>query len=95
MYDGGKIIFGLIIGVVMLTFPFWYNLGAAGPKPDIKMPVKEKQCPNPVQEHMMLGKLMGVVTTPSIILNDGKMLPGYVPADKLGDLLDQKQKQRR
>ncbi len=44
MYDGGKIIFGLIIGVFLVAFPVWYNLGTAAPKPDIKMPVKEKQC---------------------------------------------------
>jgi len=56
--------------------------------------VEEKQCYNPVQKHMMLGKLMGVVTTPSIVMNDGEMLPGYVPAEKLGDMLDQKQKRR-
>ena len=31
MYDGGKIITGIIIGLVILTFPFWYNLGAASP----------------------------------------------------------------
>lgn len=44
MYDGGKIITGLIIGVVLLTYPVWSNLGKAASKPDIKLPVKEKQC---------------------------------------------------
>lgn len=31
MYDSGKIIVGLIIGIGLLTFPFWYNLGSAAP----------------------------------------------------------------
>ncbi len=44
MYDRGKIIFGIIIGVVLWTFPVWYNFGAPGPKPDVKLPVKSKQC---------------------------------------------------
>ena len=44
MYDGGKIVTGIIIGVILLAFPVWWNLGAAGPKPDIKYPKKEKKC---------------------------------------------------
>ena len=44
MYDGGKIVTGIIIGVILLAFPVWWNLGAAGPKPDIKYPEKEKKC---------------------------------------------------
>jgi hypothetical protein len=44
MYDGGKIITGIIIGLILVGFPVWYNLGSAAPKPDIKLPVKTKQC---------------------------------------------------
>jgi hypothetical protein len=34
MYDGGKIITGLVIALAFLTFPFWWNKGqAAQPKP--------------------------------------------------------------
>ncbi len=50
MYDGGKIITGIIIGFVLLTFPVWYNLGKAEPpKKDHEpiLPVKEKQCVEP------------------------------------------------
>lgn len=31
MYDGGKIITGLVIALVILTFPVWWNLGSAMP----------------------------------------------------------------
>lgn len=51
MYDGGKIITGLIIGVILVTFPIWYNLGTAAPKPDVKLPVKSKKCVEP-KEYM-------------------------------------------
>jgi hypothetical protein len=44
MYDGGKIITGLIIGIVILTYPFWSNFGKAAAKPEIKLPEKTKQC---------------------------------------------------
>jgi hypothetical protein len=47
MYDGGKIIAGIIIGLLLLTFPIWYGLGTAAPKPDVKPPVKEKECVQP------------------------------------------------
>ena len=29
MYDQGRIITGIVIGLVILTFPFWFNLGQA------------------------------------------------------------------
>ena len=35
-----------------------------------------------------LGGLIGVRGTPAIILEDGEMLPGYVPANKLAKSLD-------
>ena len=47
MYDGGKIFTGIIIGLALLTFPIWYTHGTPAKKPDIKLPVKEKQCVEP------------------------------------------------
>jgi hypothetical protein len=44
MYDGGKIIAGVIIGLILLTFPIWYTAGGAPAKPEVKLPVKEKEC---------------------------------------------------
>jgi hypothetical protein len=43
MYDGGKIIVGLIIGVGLLLFPFWYNAGKAAKAPDPVLTVKAKE----------------------------------------------------
>jgi thiol:disulfide interchange protein DsbC len=49
-----------------------------------------RDCKNPVKEHMKLGETMGLRGTPAIVLTDGEMLPGYVPADKLAMALDSK-----
>src|SRR4030042_163901 len=53
MYDENKIIPMIIIFVALVTFPLWYNLGKAAPKPDPKIdtPViqalQNKQCIEP------------------------------------------------
>ncbi len=39
---------------------------------------------------MKLGETMGLRGTPAIVLANGEMLPGYVPADKLAVALDSK-----
>jgi hypothetical protein len=44
MYDGGKIVAGIIIGVIFLTFPIWYTHGTADPRPEVKLPEKTKEC---------------------------------------------------
>ena len=45
--------------------------------------VEAKDCDNPIDEHLQISRSLGVRGTPAIILQDGSMLPGYVPADKL------------
>jgi thiol:disulfide interchange protein DsbC len=47
-----------------------------------------KNCDNPVAEHLALGRQFGVQGTPALILDDGEMLPGYVPANRLKQVLD-------
>ena len=47
------------------------------------------ECKNPVKEEYELGQMIGVNGTPAIILEDGSMLPGYIPPDKLAAALDQ------
>ena len=43
MYNSGKIIAGLVIALFVLTFPVWYNLGAAvPPAPDPKIAPQAK-----------------------------------------------------
>jgi [DsrC]-trisulfide reductase subunit J len=52
MYNGGKILVGLIIFVAFFTLPFYYNLGKVNAKPEPKidtpviqsLPVAEKHC---------------------------------------------------
>lgn len=47
MYDGGKIIVGLMIGLALLLFPVYYNAGRAAkaPEPVLSEKAKEaKQC---------------------------------------------------
>jgi len=43
MYDGGKIIAGLIVFLGLMLFPFWYNVGNAAYKtPELELPPKAK-----------------------------------------------------
>lgn len=46
---------------------------------------------NPVEKEYMLGQLMGVTGTPTIVMEDGSILPGYVPPQRLAQLLDQQE----
>ena len=45
--------------------------------------VEEKTCDNPIQEHLALARELGVRGTPAIVLDNGELLPGYVPVAKL------------
>jgi thiol:disulfide interchange protein DsbC len=45
-------------------------------------------CDNPIKEEYELGQLLGVRGTPAIIMEDGGMLPGYVPAARLSKALE-------
>lgn len=38
---------------------------------------------NPVDEQYAKGQQMGISGTPAIVLDNGELIPGYVPADKL------------
>jgi len=44
-------------------------------------------CDNPVAAEFELGREMGVNGTPAIVLQDGRLLPGYMPADELAKTL--------
>lgn len=46
-----------------------------------------KTCANPVEQHYRLGERLGVNGTPTIFLDDGKILPGYIPAPQLLGML--------
>ena len=52
--------------------------------------VTAPDCGNtPVADQYRLGNDMGVRGTPAILTDDGTMLPGYVPADRLAAWLDE------
>ena len=45
MYDRGKIVPGLVVFVLLVTAPFWWNLaGGAGPRPVPERPAGETRC---------------------------------------------------
>jgi thiol:disulfide interchange protein DsbC len=50
-----------------------------------KLPLKS--CANPVAQHYEVGQAIGVQGTPTLILDTGQIIPGYVPAAKLLDVL--------
>jgi thiol:disulfide interchange protein DsbC len=49
--------------------------------------VPAQSCKNPVDDHMALAELMAINGTPALILPDGELLPGYVPAERLKSVL--------
>lgn len=53
----------------------------AGKRPE------QKTCDNPVKAHMALGEMLGISGTPAIVLDNGDMVPGYVPPKRLAAML--------
>ena len=53
-------------------------------------PVEYRKCDNPVKEHYMLGQTVGVTGTPALVLENGELIPGYIPPKRLRRLLDEK-----
>jgi len=47
-----------------------------------------KKCDNPVAEHYKTGQAVGVSGTPAIVLDNGTLMPGYLPPDALLQRLD-------
>jgi thiol:disulfide interchange protein DsbC len=45
--------------------------------------IPQKTCANPVAKQYRLGDDFGVTGTPALILEDGQLLPGYMPASAL------------
>lgn len=47
------------------------------------------KCPShPVDQHMKIANDLGITGTPTLVLADGSILPGYVPAARLRQYLD-------
>lgn len=49
--------------------------------------VPAAQCDDPVASQYQLGREVGVTGTPALVLEDGTIMPGYVPADTLAQYL--------
>ncbi|MCA0975903.1 DsbC family protein [Halomonas denitrificans] len=52
-----------------------------------EVPSDAASCDNPVEQQYHLGLELGVQGTPAIVLPDGTMVPGYVPAERLAERL--------
>ena len=50
--------------------------------------VKSEPCKNPVAQHFALGNMIGIRGTPALVLQDGTVVPGYIPAKRLGEALN-------
>jgi thiol:disulfide interchange protein DsbC len=49
--------------------------------------IPDIDCANPVSAQYELGHEVGVSGTPAIVLEDGRLLPGYMPADQLAQAI--------
>lgn len=49
--------------------------------------LKDRICANPVADHYDLGQRLGITGTPTLILDDGTRIGGYVPAPRLLTML--------
>nr|VFK81163.1 MAG: thiol:disulfide interchange protein DsbC [Candidatus Kentron sp. SD] len=56
--------------------------------------VPNKQCANPVEEHFALGAKVGIRGTPAIILEDGTLVSGYLPASRLRGIFEERSRDR-
>ena len=50
--------------------------------------ISAKKCDNPVEKQFALGHAVGVRGTPSLILESGELVPGYVPPSELLKMLE-------
>ena len=50
--------------------------------------IESKTCQNPIKDQYELGVALGVRGTPAIVLDNGQLVPGYVPAARLATMLD-------
>ena len=53
-----------------------------------RKPFDEKKCENPIKAQYELGQEVGVTGTPALVTSSGRLIPGYVPADRLAKMLE-------
>ena len=54
--------------------------------------IPAKDCKSPVLAHYKLGEQLGIQGTPALVLESGQIVPGYVPAERLFNGLEQHKK---
>ncbi len=57
-----------------------------------RKPISPKTCENPIAAQYNLGGEIGVTGTPALITSTGKLIPGYMPADRLAAMLEDEAK---
>ena len=50
--------------------------------------IEMNSCENPVENHFVIGRGIGVTGTPAIITQTGLLLPGYIPANELIGIIE-------
>lgn len=84
IYNGKKIIPGLLVFIALVTLPLWYNMGKAAPVPDPKIDtpaiqqLAEKKCVLP-KEEMRTGHMQLLNDWRTQVVRNGNRL--YVAAD--------------
>jgi len=84
MYDSGKILAGLAIFAMLITFPVWYHLGKATPppEPDLDTPaiaqLAQKECVEPT-DYMRAFHMELLKQWRDWVVRDGKRI--YVGQD--------------
>ena len=53
-----------------------------------RKPIADKACDSPIKDQYLLGQELGVTGTPALITSTGKLIPGYMPADRLAAMLE-------
>lgn len=48
----------------------------------------EKKCQNPIAKNIELADRIGLTGTPTLVLENGEVISGYIPATKLRDILE-------
>ena len=59
-----------------------------------RKPIEDKTCENPIADQYNLGGELGVTGTPALITSTGKLIPGYMPADRLAAMLEAEVKKK-
>lgn len=53
-----------------------------------RKPLDEKKCENPIEAQYTLGQEIGVTGTPALVTSSGRLIPGYMPAERLAKMLE-------